>query len=141
MPRPMQKMIAIDRMRYGTRRLLPGDEFECKPAEARIWVAIKKAKEAPLRPPVPLAPPPAALTRRVPRPAAETLPPPPPPVVEADPAHAESQPETPTADEAPETIADADLAATREEYQTKLGKRPFHGWDAAELRRRIAEAE
>lgn len=143
MSKPMVKLIALDRMRYGTRRLLAGDEFEAKPSEAKIWVLLKKAKEAPLRPPVPLAPPPAALTRRVPRPAAETPPPPPPPaaVVEADlAAPAEPQPEPPT-DEAPETAADADLAATREEYQIKVGKRPFHGWDVEELRRRISEAE
>jgi hypothetical protein len=125
MSKPMVKLIALDRMRYRTRRLLAGDEFEAKPSEAKIWVLLKKAKEAPLRPPAPLARPPAALVRKVAAPKP----------VEA-PAPAEAAAETPT----PAT-PDADLAATREEYQTKLGKRPFHGWDVEELRRRISEAE
>ena len=34
-----------------------------------------------------------------------------------------------------------DLAALRAEYLRIVGKRPFHGWDAAELKRRMAEAE
>ncbi|MFH5773584.1 hypothetical protein ACHFJ0_04980 [Paracoccus sp. NGMCC 1.201697] len=33
-----------------------------------------------------------------------------------------------------------DLAALREEYQTKIGKRPFNGWGADTLRKKIAEA-
>lgn len=33
-----------------------------------------------------------------------------------------------------------DIAALRAEYQTKLGKRPFNGWDAATLREKIAAA-
>lgn len=33
-----------------------------------------------------------------------------------------------------------DIAALRAEYLRKVGKRPFHGWGAAELRRRMAEA-
>lgn len=34
-----------------------------------------------------------------------------------------------------------DLAELRAEYQTAVGKRPFHGWDAATLRERISEAK
>lgn len=34
-----------------------------------------------------------------------------------------------------------DLAALRAEYQDVLGKRPFNGWDAGTLRKKIAEAE
>lgn len=32
------------------------------------------------------------------------------------------------------------LTALREEYQRVVGKRAFHGWDAAELRTRIDDA-
>lgn len=32
------------------------------------------------------------------------------------------------------------LVALRAEYAELVGKKPFHGWDAAELRRRIGEA-
>lgn len=33
------------------------------------------------------------------------------------------------------------LAATRTEYQTVVGKRPFHGWDIETLKVKIAEAK
>lgn len=35
---------------------------------------------------------------------------------------------------------DEELAQLRAQYQDAVGKRAFHGWDAAELRSRIAEA-
>lgn len=41
---------------------------------------------------------------------------------------------------APASVSDADaLKALRDEYQLKMGKRPFHGWDADELRERLAQ--
>jgi hypothetical protein len=33
-----------------------------------------------------------------------------------------------------------DMTALRAEYEAKLGKRPFNGWDAAALRQKIADA-
>lgn len=33
------------------------------------------------------------------------------------------------------------LSALRAEYQKVVGKRPFHGWDAAELRAKLDEAK
>lgn len=33
-----------------------------------------------------------------------------------------------------------DLADLRAQYQEIIGKRPYHGWDAEELQRRIDEA-
>lgn len=33
-----------------------------------------------------------------------------------------------------------DIKTVRAEYEAKMGKRPFPGWDAAELRRRMAAA-
>lgn len=33
-----------------------------------------------------------------------------------------------------------DLAALREQYQAAVGKKPYHGWDADELRKRIVDA-
>lgn len=35
---------------------------------------------------------------------------------------------------------EGDLAELRVAYQAKVGKKPFAGWDADELRRRMAEA-
>lgn len=40
----------------------------------------------------------------------------------------------------PPLTAEDYLAAARAEYTAATGKRYYHGWDAAELRRRIAEA-
>lgn len=34
-----------------------------------------------------------------------------------------------------------ELAELRTEYQAKIGKRPFHGWDADTLRQKIVEIE
>ena len=36
--------------------------------------------------------------------------------------------------------AKADLAAARADYEAKLGKKPFMGWDAKTLREKIAAA-
>lgn len=33
---------------------------------------------------------------------------------------------------------DDDLSAARDEYQAVIGKRPYHGWDVATLREKIA---
>lgn len=38
-----------------------------------------------------------------------------------------------------ESAEDAALKKAREEYERVVGKRPYYAWDAAELRRRIAE--
>lgn len=35
---------------------------------------------------------------------------------------------------------DDELATLRAQYQEVVGKRPYHGWDAAALREKIAEA-
>lgn len=34
-----------------------------------------------------------------------------------------------------------DLAAARAEYEAKMGKKPFHGWDAKTIREKMAGAE
>lgn len=34
-----------------------------------------------------------------------------------------------------------ELAELRAEYQAKIGKRPFHGWDADTLREKITDAD
>lgn len=40
----------------------------------------------------------------------------------------------------PERIEAQELDATRAQYHHRLGKRPFHGWDVATLKAKIAEA-
>lgn len=43
-------------------------------------------------------------------------------------------------DQGDDDAAKAGLADARAEYEAKLGKKPWHGWDADELRKRMAEA-
>lgn len=38
-----------------------------------------------------------------------------------------------------ETAEDKELKKVREDYERVTGKRPYYAWDAAELRRRIAD--
>lgn len=63
-------LIANRSMTYNTRRLLPDQPFEAKPREARVLVAIGKAREpgdeAPVSRPAP-APGPKAKAPRAPR--------------------------------------------------------------------------
>lgn len=87
-------LVATRALRYGTRRLQAEDGFQAPARDARLLVAIGKARYA---------------TENAT--AAEALPP----------------------------VAD-DLPALRQTYQTKTGRRPFMGWDAATLRAKIAEA-
>lgn len=59
----MQKLIATRPFTYATRHLVPGDVFDARPADARLLLAIKKARA--VRDPVRLDPPPASVTRLV----------------------------------------------------------------------------
>lgn len=116
MEKPKKQLVALKRMTYGTRRLLPGDEFEAKPSDAKVWILLGKAR--PRAEAIP-APPPRLVRKVIEAPPVVTSPPP--PVVQ---------------DAAPDALTQA-----REDYALKLGKRPYHGWDVEELRRRISEAE
>ena len=74
-----QKLIAVKPLTYATRRLLAGDEFEATRTDARVLVAVNRARmmDEP-REPGTLPPPPAAVQKK-----AETVaaPPPAPPAV------------------------------------------------------------
>jgi len=79
------KMIATKTLRYGTRSLRAGDEFEASPRDARVLQAIGKAG-LPLPPPAPApAKPRPARARLLEAPAVITEPP---PVAEDPPAPA-----------------------------------------------------
>lgn len=109
--RPMKQLVAVKRMSYAKRRLEPGDTFEATPSDAKIWILLGKARPRAET----LQPPPQRLVRKVIHTVADEIPPP--------------------------AVVENPLALARDEYQLKLGKRPFHGWDVEELRRRISEAE
>lgn len=104
-------LVALKRFTYATRRLLPGDDFEVRnDSHARALVAIGKAR--PARKPGTIAPPPAALLRKVEEAATGSMP----------------------------AVSVEDIAALRSEYEKVVGKRPFHGWNAEKLRQKIDEA-
>ena len=44
-------LIATKSMSYGGRRLAPGDQFDARPRDARLLIAIGKAKLEPVRAP------------------------------------------------------------------------------------------
>lgn len=91
----MKRLIATKAMRYATRRLLPDDEFVASPRDARLLIAIGKARAG------------EEIVVREKKPAAKA--------------------------------GDA-TAHLRAEYSRVIGKKPFNGWDDAELQRRIDEA-
>ncbi len=102
--------------------MLPGDQFEASNRDARLLIAIKKAEAV--------------------REQAE-VPPPPPEVAEKIKAAVTPKPltfvEEPYAGESP-PAADERIAL-RAEYETALGKKPFTGWSADDLRDKIAAAK
>lgn len=55
-------------------------------------------------------------------------------------AHPVIQPDASAAVPSVTEEAPDELAALRAEYQEAVGKRPFHGWDADQLREKISEA-
>jgi len=59
----MREMTAVKSFKYGTRRLLPGDVFAAKESDARLLIAVKKAKER--RIPGRIEPPPSDLMTKV----------------------------------------------------------------------------
>jgi hypothetical protein len=86
-----QALIATKPMVYGTRRLAAGAPFEASNPDARVLIALGKAKERDVKP-------------------------------KKQPPH-------------------NDLAFARAEYERVIGKRPFMGWNADELRAKIAAAK
>ena len=117
MSRFSEPMTASKSMRYNTRRLVAGEGFMASPKDVRILEAIGKAKRG--RPAADLSAPPATLVAKI----------------AAFDGDGNGEPGG-SAKPAP----DPDLASVRAEYVEKMGKRPFPGWDVAELRRRMANA-
>jgi len=88
----MPNLIAVREVRYAGRNVFPGEAFEASDKEAKLLVAIGKAKPADI-----------------------------------------SEPEVPAI---PKTAED--IVALRGDYETMVGKRPFMGWDAAQIREKMA---
>lgn len=118
----MPKLVATKGLRYATRRMMAGDEFVANNRDARLLVAIGKARH--VRVPGSIdAPPPAVLQKAN---------------KSNDPLDHDND-GAPGGSKAPDGDKDA-LNKLRADYTEVLGKKPFPGWDAAELQRRIDEA-
>lgn len=103
-------MKATKAMAYGTRRLKAGDPFEASRQDARVLNAIGKAEYST-----------RMLTAAEPR---------------------KQHPLDHDGDGRPggSTSGGENMQALRAEYQAKMGKRAFPGWDAATLKAKMAEA-
>jgi hypothetical protein len=112
----MVKLRAVKNLSYNTRRLLAGEEFEANDRDAKILIGIKKARA--VRQPAAVPPPPPAVAAKI----AAAVAPPAPPSDQGEKINASTD----------------DLAAARAAYREAFGKAPFHTWDAATLREKIA---
>lgn len=99
---------------YATRRLQIGDVFTASARDARILTRLGRVRYR--RPEAELPAPPAELLAKF------------------DPAGSGEGAESAAAEPADQ------LKALRGEYFEKLGKRPFTGWDAETLTKKMAEA-
>jgi hypothetical protein len=132
----MPTYITTQARTIANRRLKAGDEFVASRRDGALLVKLGRATEVP-----------AALAQKtgfkVPPPP---KPPAPAPVVEPEPAavvtpesEASGEPPAPDVVAPPaEPVVDP-LTVARDDYERIVGKRWFHGWDEAELRRRIDE--
>lgn len=118
----MPKLVATKGLRYATRRMAAGDEFVANNRDARLLVAIGKARHA--RVPGSLDAPSDAVLQKIKK------------VI--NPLDHDSD-GTSGGSKAPDGDKDA-LNKLRAEYTELVGKKPFPGWDAVELQRRIDEA-
>lgn len=97
---------------YNTRMMMPGETFQArKPLDERLLLATKRVEVT--RPTVVLPPPPPALLSQFDHDK------------NGHPGGSKAPPHT------------DELKALREEYEAKMGKRPFMGWDTATLREKM----
>jgi hypothetical protein len=114
----MPKLTATKSFGYATRRLRAGDEFVTSNRDARLLIAIGKAKPGEG---VVVAPP-----KKAPRKAA--------PKKKHDPLDHDRD------DKKGGAVTSEVLTKLRTDYLEAVGKKPFNGWDAVELQKRIDEA-
>lgn len=119
----MRNLVAVRPLVYANRRMQVGDYFTTRThSDARVLVAIGKAREQ--RVPGSVTVPSAAVLAKAKR--------------AANPLDHDGEGAL-NGSKAPEVDKDA-LNKLRADYTEVLGKKPFPGWDAAELQRRIDKA-
>lgn len=114
----MPNLIATKPLTYATRRLLPGDEFVARNRDARVLVAIRKAKPG---------------EGVVVEPKKKSAP-------KAKPKAKRNPLDHDGNNKAGGAVSPEAMAKLRADYTEVLGKKPYNGWGAAELQRRIDEA-
>lgn len=120
-------LIATKPFTYATRRLKPGDSFEPRNrADRRLLLALKRAD-------------PADGDGEAEVPRART-PSQPAPVQTASPSPSPSPTPAPAPAPPPQPAAVDERVDLRKQYQKKTGNKPFAGWDAETLRKKIAAA-
>jgi hypothetical protein len=107
----MPTFIANRNMTYNTRRLKAGDQLSLSRRDGDLLVRLGRVTQMPD----------ALAQSALVKPTAPVMPP------------------VPVAAATPVQPAADTLATARADYEAAVGKRAFHGWDEAELRRRIAE--
>lgn len=116
-------LIATKPFVYANRRMQAGDQFEPRNrADRRLLIAMKRARpdEGAGSPQAPTpSPAPAPTPAPAPAPAADDS---------ADGARAADSGQV------------DERVALREQYKQKTGRKPFAGWDAETLRKKISEA-
>lgn len=134
----MRRMVATKQFSYATRRLHPGDEFDARPRDARLLIAIKKAEEWRPRKVSRIPPPPPDLAQKI----ADTIAAPVPPVdadaMAADTLGAETMAADTVAAEAP-VDHDPDMPTLRAEAEA-LGIKVDLRWGERRLRSEIDRA-
>ena len=119
------KLIALKEMRYDTRRLLPGDEFEATTPHGRLLIAARKAADPLKRDIGKVASPSPAVLKKASEVVDSTPPATPPSNSEGSVTPASLHP------------AGETLDTLRAEYTALVGKKPFNGWDVETLRTKI----
>lgn len=131
----MVTMTATKMLSYANRRLQPGDDFEIKSLrDMKVLLASRKAtlkrEEGAVS-----APPPELAEKIV---AVTGTNPPPPNVETTDLRPADPPPSVAASGDVGDK--DGDLAAVREKYEKKMGRRPYSGWDVAALREKMEQS-
>ena len=131
----MRELIAKTRLLYAGRRREAGDAFTASPAHARLLVKTGRAVFADhARPRADLPPIPETLRNRAlagKEPAVPTR----------EVAALETQANAASAPEAAASAEAEELEQARADYREIFGRKPYHGWDAATVREKIAERD
>lgn len=123
----MSIMTATKMLTYANRRLQPGEDFEARSQrDVKVLLATRKAKVK--RPEADVPAPPPEVEKRIVAVVTTNEAPVEPSVTSTSEATIEPKVET----------AGDDLASLRKTYEDLSGKRVYNGWDAAQLREKIA---